>query len=564
MAEKDAATRLRRAVKDNNLFIVKRLCKKIDMRNPDPMNKRYTSLAWAAVLGHEETFEFLLSEGHDDREYSKDSENNTILLLLADTRAPLSSPMSPGPSDHDFYSATLRMAKLYYDRYPDILDWANVQGRTALHVAALKGNEELVRMLCDFGADIDLADDEGNTALHYASAWGHIPIVQLLIERGCQYSVRNNEGFTPSDYAYSTNTKDVLQDTARAQFELNKRSRRNVFAQAAARGHEWGSLASHMPPPPPPRMYHGNGVRMRSGSGTSRTTTTSDSGDYYENYSTPQPSRSHPTLSSSLSPTRQPMTLPSAFSPGQPSVSSAGSVSTFSTVPSPAPAQSMQGSLSVSSALSQYASRMREQDANAIEKYKNRQRSGSGTTASTDVASQNGGNHPLASGVSRRAEDDIAALGSLVTVGSVAPRRNLRPSASAAQLRSPASGGVSSSNQTPVQEVLRNRSGTGPATMGPIPPIATQSPSDPGLSSTPTQRPVKGPFKGPSTEFSRFPPPPLAAPRESTESTRPNAPTHTTQTRRLPFGNLLSSHHKHNSDHTANHKRNSSLGTRVA
>ena len=41
------------------------------MRNPDPTNKRYTSLAWAAVLGHEETFEFLLSEGHDDREYSK-------------------------------------------------------------------------------------------------------------------------------------------------------------------------------------------------------------------------------------------------------------------------------------------------------------------------------------------------------------------------------------------------------------------------------------------------------------------------------------------------------------
>ncbi len=41
------------------------------MYNPDPYNKRYTSLAWAAVLGHEETFEFLLSSGHDDHEYSK-------------------------------------------------------------------------------------------------------------------------------------------------------------------------------------------------------------------------------------------------------------------------------------------------------------------------------------------------------------------------------------------------------------------------------------------------------------------------------------------------------------
>lgn len=41
------------------------------MRNPDPAPRRFTSLAWAAVLGHEETFEFLLSAGHDDEELSK-------------------------------------------------------------------------------------------------------------------------------------------------------------------------------------------------------------------------------------------------------------------------------------------------------------------------------------------------------------------------------------------------------------------------------------------------------------------------------------------------------------
>lgn len=41
------------------------------MRNPDPGPERYTSLAWAAVLGHEETFEYLLQMGHDDEELSK-------------------------------------------------------------------------------------------------------------------------------------------------------------------------------------------------------------------------------------------------------------------------------------------------------------------------------------------------------------------------------------------------------------------------------------------------------------------------------------------------------------
>lgn len=89
MAEKDPSARLRRAVKgtfaqlaanlllivscilDNNLFLVKRLLQRTDMRNPDPATRRYTSLGWAAVLRHEETFEYLLAHGHDDEELSR-------------------------------------------------------------------------------------------------------------------------------------------------------------------------------------------------------------------------------------------------------------------------------------------------------------------------------------------------------------------------------------------------------------------------------------------------------------------------------------------------------------
>lgn len=56
---------------ENNLFLVKRLIKRTDMRNPDPNTKRYTSLAWAAIQGCEETFEYLLSQGHDEEELSK-------------------------------------------------------------------------------------------------------------------------------------------------------------------------------------------------------------------------------------------------------------------------------------------------------------------------------------------------------------------------------------------------------------------------------------------------------------------------------------------------------------
>jgi hypothetical protein len=71
-------------------------------------------------------------------------DNDTILILLAETKgASVTSPYRSFHHDGPTVGATLRMANMYFDRYPDTLDWSNVKGRTALHVAALKGNEEL-------------------------------------------------------------------------------------------------------------------------------------------------------------------------------------------------------------------------------------------------------------------------------------------------------------------------------------------------------------------------------------------------------------------------------------
>jgi uncharacterized protein len=101
-------------------------------------------------------------------------------MLLADTRPAVAGSSS---ADVDGVDAALRMARLYYDRYSWVLDWSNIHGKTALHIASSKGIEELVRvrtpafwwlyhthmphqMLCDLGADFDLSDNKGNTPLH--------------------------------------------------------------------------------------------------------------------------------------------------------------------------------------------------------------------------------------------------------------------------------------------------------------------------------------------------------------------------------------------------------------
>ncbi|KAL0564422.1 Target of rapamycin complex 2 subunit avo2, partial [Marasmius crinis-equi] len=414
-----------------------------DQRNPDSTHRRYTSLCWAAVLGHEETFEFLLQNGHDQDECSRDSENNTILMLLADQKSAVSSPYysSSMSTNGDAMRAAMRMARLYFDYYPKTIHWANIHGKTALHVAALSGNEELVRMFCDLGADLNLSDNQGNTALHYASAWGHLPVVQLLIERGCVYAAKNDEGFMASDYAYSISTRDALQDAARIQYENNKKSRRAIH-QGVPRGTNDlnGLSATSTASPSRPRDVRSPVPRNRSGSGTSRTTNASDIDSGDESMSLAPTPHSQTSVSTSSSPSHH-----GHFHNAYGMSYSSSSTSNFPGALNP-PAHP-------SSALSQLASRVRERDADAMEKYMRRNRSES---SSTDNKSANGS---FTSAPSVNGDN----LGVFPTSGSSTPRR-LRPSISASQLRSHAEYPES-----------RSRAGTNPTSSRP--PVSTNGSS---------------------------------------------------------------------------------------
>ncbi|KAH9977935.1 ankyrin repeat-containing domain protein [Lactifluus volemus] len=537
MAEKDTSARLRKAVRENNLFLVKRLIQRIDMRNPDPGPKRYTSLAWAAVEGNVDMFEFLLNAGHDDEELSRDSENSTILILVADMKPPLSSPYAC--SDPDFMDAALRMARMYYDKYPFILNWPDSSGKTALHVAALKGNEKLVRMLCEFGADFDLSDSEGNTPLHYASAWGHIPIVQLLIEGGCQFTAKNNHGYSPSDYAYSYSTRDTLENTARTQVELNRRARR-VFAQAAARAAELDGFE-----PPITSLEAGNSIRNRSGSAASYTTGTSDSGD---GESLP----SGHSYNSGISSTSQ-----HTYRSG---ASSSGSTGAFS-ASSPTPVFSYSSTSLLSpasnpaSALSPIASRVLEKDASAMEAYIRRNRSGSGSTdAKTGESAAPSpapplGSTPVSSGPSMNG-DDLASLPDMSK--SVAPRRRLRPSLSAAQLRAygKPSSGINSGPTKPGSP----RSPLADS-FSPIPSTTRAFPSrNSSLNALSMMMDEKEPDKlvGPSSDYAVFPDPPG-------EHLSPNATPTVPTSRRLPFNILSRPLHSLDLHHGHGHRRGASI-----
>ncbi|KAL9631888.1 MAG: hypothetical protein Q9164_005649 [Protoblastenia rupestris] len=66
------------------------------------------------------------------------------------------------------------------------LDMRTASGRTALHLASLNGQEDVVRYLLAEGAAIETQDCNGDTPLQSASQNGHIQVVALLLAAGAK------------------------------------------------------------------------------------------------------------------------------------------------------------------------------------------------------------------------------------------------------------------------------------------------------------------------------------------------------------------------------------------
>lgn len=82
----------------------------------------------------------------------------------------------------------------------DVNDQDNA-GNTALHEAALNGHLDIVKLLVNHGADVNVQSYEmfKDTPLIDASANAHLPVVEFLLEHGADPLVCNAKGFTAYD-----------------------------------------------------------------------------------------------------------------------------------------------------------------------------------------------------------------------------------------------------------------------------------------------------------------------------------------------------------------------------
>ena len=80
---------------------------------------------------------------------------------------------------------------------------AGPEGAYPLHLAALKGNKEIVQILLDNGAKIDLraTNKDEATPLAWAAFLGQKDVVSLLIEAGAPINAIDANQYTPLDAA---------------------------------------------------------------------------------------------------------------------------------------------------------------------------------------------------------------------------------------------------------------------------------------------------------------------------------------------------------------------------
>ncbi|RZF39693.1 hypothetical protein LSTR_LSTR012147 [Laodelphax striatellus] len=98
-------------------------------------------------------------------------------------------------------------------------DSTNEDGLTALHQCCIDDNEEMMKLLLEFGANVNAEDSEKWTPLHAAATCGHLHLVTYLIASGANLLAVNADG----NMAY-----DICEDEAALEHIESEMARRGV------------------------------------------------------------------------------------------------------------------------------------------------------------------------------------------------------------------------------------------------------------------------------------------------------------------------------------------------
>jgi ankyrin repeat protein len=97
------------------------------------------------------------------------------------------------------------------NNYPVELDWKGLDDWAPLHFACYEGNDDVVDLLCQNGANINSVTKYNRNGLHIASLRGHTPVIEALVKHKIDWNAFDTDGNTALHFAAENGYKDIIQ-----------------------------------------------------------------------------------------------------------------------------------------------------------------------------------------------------------------------------------------------------------------------------------------------------------------------------------------------------------------
>ncbi|XP_046337771.2 ankyrin repeat domain-containing protein 17-like [Haliotis rufescens] len=153
--------------------------------------KNMTPAMTAAVKGHKEVVELLVSKGADVS--LLDKGNNNLLHLAC-------------------RGGNVEVVKFVLSQGTLSINSRGWEKMTPVITAADKGHKEVVELLVNEGADVTLVNKKGDNLLHSASRGGHVEVVKFVLSQGTlSINSRGWKRMTPAMTAADKGHKEVVE-----------------------------------------------------------------------------------------------------------------------------------------------------------------------------------------------------------------------------------------------------------------------------------------------------------------------------------------------------------------
>ncbi|NJM80254.1 MAG: hypothetical protein HC854_12710 [Flavobacterium sp.] len=198
----------------------------------------------AVEKGDIEKVKELLQKGENVNEYSKNglfplwratADNNyEISKLLIENKAKVNQLNKVPPAEGTAIELPcqegyLDIVKLLVENGADI-NLKGFRGFTPIRIAARNGHLEIVKYLAESGAKIDIKAMDGATPFAHAATKGHIDIVKYLFEKGANVNNIDKEGDFPVGEAARSGYIEVIQFLIDNGADLKLKNNKNQTA----------------------------------------------------------------------------------------------------------------------------------------------------------------------------------------------------------------------------------------------------------------------------------------------------------------------------------------------